>query len=55
MNDRKEVKDYNKDKRGEGIYPAAFEGLIRNVSAAIRKPFPNIESGIQPVYAPHTV
>ena len=35
--DGKEVKVYYKGQRGEGIYPVAFEGLIRNVERRYRE------------------
>ena len=35
--DGKEVKDYYKGQRGEGIYPVAFEGLIKNVERRYRE------------------
>ena len=35
----KEVKVYYKGQRGEGIYPVAFEGLIRNVERRYRETF----------------
>lgn len=34
---RKEVKVYYKGQRGEGIYPVAFEGLIKNVERRYRE------------------
>ena len=35
----KEVKVYYKGQRGEGIYPVAFEGLIRNVERRYKETF----------------
>ncbi len=35
--DGKEVKVYYKGQRGEGIYPVAFEGLIKNVERRYRE------------------
>ena len=35
----KEVKVYYKGQRGEGVYPVAFEGLIRNVERRYRETF----------------
>ncbi len=35
----KEVKVYYKGQRGEGVYPIAFEGLIRNVERRYRETF----------------
>ncbi len=37
--DGKEVKVYYKGQRGEGIYPVAFEGLLRNVERRYRETF----------------
>jgi len=37
--DGKEVKVYYKGQRGEGVYPVAFEGLIKNVERRYRETF----------------
>ena len=37
VTDGKEVKVYYKGQRGEGIYPVAFEGLIKNVERRYRE------------------
>ena len=35
----KEIKVYYKEQRGEGVYPVAFEGLIKNVERRYRETF----------------